>query len=125
MKEEVKPLGDVTQTSRGFQKIEFKDKYAIKCTLQQSSLAEYEQPGTSAVWLGVEDANPQVMAKDAASVGIETTETVGWVKYPIPDKVSLATRMHLDRKQVASLIATLQKWLDTGEFGTPVDPERN
>ena len=46
-------LGDITTTERGFQIIDFKDRYGFECSLQQSSLAEYEPPGTSAVWLGV------------------------------------------------------------------------
>ena len=40
------------RTQRGFQFLEFKDRYDLPCTLQQSSLADYEPPGTSAVWLG-------------------------------------------------------------------------
>ena len=40
-------------TSRNFQYIEFEDYYGTLCQLQQSSLAEYDTPGTSAVWLGV------------------------------------------------------------------------
>ena len=43
----------VETTPRGFEYIEFDDRYGEKCQLQQSSLAEYEQPGTSAVWLGL------------------------------------------------------------------------
>jgi len=44
----------VEVTPRGFEYIRFDDRYGDKCRLQQSSLAEYEQPGTSAVWLGLE-----------------------------------------------------------------------
>lgn len=46
-------LGLVTRTERGFELIEFKDLYNKECSLQQSSLAIYWDPGTSAVWLGV------------------------------------------------------------------------
>lgn len=46
-------LGNIKNTSRGFQLIEFSDINGEACSLQQSSLAIYEQPGTSAVWLGV------------------------------------------------------------------------
>lgn len=48
-------LGKVQCTNRGFEIIEFKDRYDQECTLQQSSLAEYAEPGTSAVWLGQDD----------------------------------------------------------------------
>jgi hypothetical protein len=98
--------------------IEFKDHYRTPCSLQASSLAIYEQPGTSAIWLGCDDAQPQVLATKAASVGVETTDTTGWVPYPIPKDVMLTTRMHLNREQVKALIGHLYAWLDseTGQF---------
>jgi hypothetical protein len=45
----------VELTPRGFEIIRFKDHYDFDCSLQQSSLAEFEQPGSSAVWFGVGD----------------------------------------------------------------------
>jgi hypothetical protein len=111
-----KTLGKVTKTARGFKQVEFTDRYGVPCSLQASSLAEYSKPGTSAVWLGTDDPQPKVMAREAASVGVQTTETTGWVPYPIPDKVLLSTRMHLDRKQVAALVHHLQKWLEKDTF---------
>jgi hypothetical protein len=77
-------LGPVEINDRGFEFIEFRDKYGEICSLQQSSLAENDKPGTSAVWLGYE-----------------------------------RKRMHLDRNQVASLIAHLFQWLDAGTFFLP------
>jgi hypothetical protein len=84
--------------------------------VQQSSLAIWQTPGTSALWMGTNDANPLVMHRDAASVGVQTDKTEGWVPYPIPEEVQLNTRMHLHRKQVAALIQHLQSWLDTGSL---------
>lgn len=52
MKEKNK-LGTVERTARGFEIIEFKDRYEKPCSLQQSSLAVLDKPGTSAVWLGI------------------------------------------------------------------------
>lgn len=52
MKKTVEPLGSVGLTARGFELIEFKDHNGMGCDLQASSLALYERPGTSAVWLG-------------------------------------------------------------------------
>lgn len=112
----MKPIGKVKRTARGFPLVEFKDHYDQPCSLQASSLAIYQQPGTSAVWLGVNDPSPKVMARDAASVGVNTTETCGWVPYPIPKEVQISTRMHLNRQQVAGLIVRLQRWLETGGF---------
>ena len=83
-------LGPVGETGCGFELIEFADKYGEPCSLQQSSLAEYDKPGTSAVWLGC-----------------------------TPQGESLSPRMHLDRKQVAALIAHLQRWLDADTFRMP------
>jgi hypothetical protein len=45
-------MGEIKYTQRGFQKIEFLDLYDNWCSLQQSSFAKYDTPGTSAVWLG-------------------------------------------------------------------------
>lgn len=86
-------LGRVERTIRGFQVINFDDHYGAPCSLQQSSLAEYVKPGTSAVWLGL-DAVP-------------LHSSTGHVMSP---------RMHLTRKQVKALVAHLQAWLDTGSF---------
>lgn len=86
-------LGAVERTSRGFEFIEFKDCYGEKCSLQASSLAEYEKPGTSAVWLGCEEAR----------------------KHPVTGE-PLSPRMHLNRDQVTALIAHLQSWLDNDTF---------
>lgn len=86
-------LGPVT--GRGFELIEFADRYGEPCSLQQSSLAEYVKPGTSAVWLGCERARCT------------------------PQGEPLSPRMHLDRKQVAALIAHLQRWLDADTFRMP------
>ena len=52
---EVAELGEVTTTARGFELIEFLDCYDKPCSLQQSSLAIYQDPGTSAIWLGQGD----------------------------------------------------------------------
>lgn len=113
-------LGVVDHTARGFEVIEFSDSYGEKCELQASSMAEYEEPGTSAVWLGLADARPMVLASDAAKVGVITDETCGWVPFPVPDEVLLHTRMHLNREQVAALIRHLQSWLDNGTFGVSI-----
>ena len=48
-------LGPVEHTERGFEIINFQDYCQMWCSLQQSNLAIYEQPGSSAVWLGDND----------------------------------------------------------------------
>lgn len=101
----MKRLGPQKRTHRGFKMVEFKDRNDTPCSLQASSLAEYMQPGISAVWLGTDDAQPKILE-----------EGKGWIPYPIPAEVLLSTRMHLNRKQVAALIRHLQAWLDNGSF---------
>ena len=115
----VAKLGKQKKNCHCFPLVEFRDYYDKPCSLQASSLAICQRPGTSAVWLGVDDAQPRVLASQAATVGIETTETTGWVPFQIPAEVSLSTRMHLDREQVKALIGHLQFWLDSedGQFG--------
>ena len=86
-------LGPVTTTARGFEIIEFKDYYNSPCSLQMSSVAIYEKPGTSCLWLGCME----------------------YQEHPVT-KEELSPRMHLDRKQVKALIGHLQRWLNAGTF---------
>ncbi len=99
------------KTLRGFGIIKFKDIYGAECSLQKSSLADED-----AIWFGTDDADPKVLAFEAASVGIKTTETTGWIPYPIPSNVLLSTRMHLGRNQVKKLLPHLEKFVKTGEI---------
>jgi len=89
------PLGVIDETQRGFQIILFRDRYGTQCSLQQSSIADYEPPGSSAIWLGVDR---QTNRRDG-----------------IFDE-SNTTRMHLDLKQVEALVAVLEQWVQTGSF---------
>jgi hypothetical protein len=98
-----------TKTLRGFGIRYFNDRYDAPCSIQESSLAT-----EAAIWLGVNDAQPKVMASEAASVGVQTDQTTGWVTYPIPDNVQLTTRMHLTIPMVRKLLPVLQKFVETG-----------
>lgn len=80
-------LGKISHTGRGFELIEFEDRYGEKCSLQMSSIADNPYPGTSAIWLGCDSLKDE-------------------------DR----TRMHLNRSQVADLILHLQAWLEHGSF---------
>lgn len=100
-----------SKTSRGFDVINFKDWYGEKCSIQKSSLFEED-----CIWFGIMDANPQIMASQAKNFGIETSETTGWVPYPVPKEVLMTTRMHLNREQVSELLPILQKFVETGEI---------
>jgi len=98
-------------TGRGWAIAEFADRYGAACSIQKSSLAT-----ENAIWLGVDDADPKIMARDAAAHGVATEETVGWVPFPIPQAVQLRTRMHLTQEQVAELLPILQHFAETGEL---------
>ncbi len=101
-------------TNRGFPVVRFEDRYGAGCSIQASSLATEE-----AIWFGIDDAKPQIMAVHAAAHGVETTETTGWVPYPVPECVLMATRMHLTRDQVTELMPVLQRFVTSGEVGLP------
>lgn len=96
---------------RGFAYSKFTDLYGMKCSIQESSLAT-----DNAIWFGIDDPEPKVMAIDASSVGVKTEEITGWVPYPIPEIVCLHTRMHLNKEQVKALIPILQNFVETGEL---------
>jgi hypothetical protein len=98
-------------TGRGFSRGAFSDLYGSPCSIQKSSLASDD-----AIWLGVDDVSPKVLHGDARKLGIETDATCGWVPYPIPKEVSMATRMHLSREQVAQLLPILERFVATGEI---------
>lgn len=89
----------------------FNDLYGSKCSIQKSSLAEKD-----AIWLGIDDAQPQVLHGDAKRLGIETNASEGWIPYPIPEEVLLTTRMHLDRTQADKLVKILTRFVATGEI---------
>jgi hypothetical protein len=89
-----------SNTERGFAVIDFEDRYDQSCSIQKSSLATED-----AIWFGVNDADPKILVPN-----------VGWTKYPIPEEVSLSTRMHLTQDQVKELLPILQHFVDTGEL---------
>jgi len=102
---------DYGKTDRGFSHAAFVDLYGKLCSIQKSSLATED-----AIWFGIDDAEPMVMASQAKALGVETTETTGWVPYPIPQEVLLHTRMHLTQEMVKKLLPVLQEFADTGDL---------
>jgi hypothetical protein len=104
-------LAATDHTGRGFAKINFTDRYGVDCSIQKSSLAT-----ENAIWIGVEDANPEVMASEAVEVGVLTEQTTGWVPYPVPSNVLIHTRMHLTQDLAAKVLAILQFFVENGEL---------
>lgn len=56
-----------SKTERGFSVIIFSDRYEAECSIQKSSLATED-----AIWFGVNNPNPIIMASDAAANGVNT-----------------------------------------------------
>jgi len=102
---------EIGKTHRGFAVGNFLDMYGCKCSIQKSSLADDD-----AIWVGIDDAEPKILASQAEMFGIKTDETTGWVPYPIPQEVSFTTRMHLNREQVKLLLPILERFVNTGEI---------
>ena len=100
-----------TKTCRGFNLLKFIDLYDQECSLQESSLADED-----AIWLGVDNPDPKILASRAKEFGVETDKTTGWVSFLIPEEVNISTRMHLTREQVIKLLPHLVKFVETGEL---------
>lgn len=96
---------NIDKTIRGFSVTTFFDRYGHECSIQKSSLASEH-----CIWFGPNNANPQIMASMTPEGG------TGWVPYPIPDNVSLYTRMHLTQENVRDLLPLLQHFAETGEL---------
>lgn len=90
----------VKRTQRGFRLVEFIDRYGAKCSLQKSSIATED-----CVWLGPDEANPQILVAGQ-----------GWKPIPLPEDAVCHTRMHLTQKQVKDLLPHLKKFVETGEI---------
>ena len=106
----------ITKTYRGFNIGSFLDRNGQECSLQESSVCCTDEEEGSYIWLGVDDANPQVLARDAHKVGVKTSEDCGWIPYPVPEEVLLHTRMHLSQRQVKELLPLLQHFAETGSL---------
>ncbi|MDH4319406.1 MAG: hypothetical protein OEV64_13520 [Desulfobulbaceae bacterium] len=107
-------MGGGKKTERGFDYFKFKDLYGKQYSIQKSSLAT-----ENAIWLGIDDAEPKIMASKVIDGG------TGWAKYPIHDDVVFNTRMHLSQKHVKDLINILQKFVDTGDIQHENEKNKN
>jgi hypothetical protein len=80
------PLGQVQLDDFDFEQVIFEDSYERPCVIGQSSVAEFEPPGSSALWIGLAS-----MTHDGQKAA-----------------------MHLSLNQVRALIATLEIWVKRG-----------
>lgn len=123
MKQEQNPeqLGEAAVDGRGFPRVNFHDSYGVAAHVACSSaIGNYKdglnRPGSSFLWIGVDQIKPLIMAKDALAHGVVTKETAGWVPYPVPEAVLMSGGIHLNREQVRGLVDRLEHWLEHGEF---------
>ena len=101
----------MAKTERGFDLIEFKDSDGNQCTIQKSSSAKEDK-----VWIGISSAQATIFASEAAKQGYPTNAGQGWIDFYIPEEVIIPTKMLLNKKQAASIINTLQKFVNTGDI---------
>lgn len=96
------------KTNRGFNRIEFTDRYGVECHLQESSLATER-----AIWLGCSETGLRALVPGSGWKSIEDEE----LKRVFQATAVIAnTCMHLTQKQAAALIPLLQMFVDTGEL---------
>lgn len=91
-----------SHTNRGFALVEFSDRNDVKCSLQESSIAT-----EAAIWLGCNEASPQVLVPGS-----------GWQPVDMPADYIANTRMHLTQDKVRELLPILQHFVETGEVTT-------
>lgn len=93
------------QTERGFNIVEFTDRYGLPCSLQESSLA-----GEDAIWLGVHDPQPKVLVYGE-----------GWrpvdLRALVSGELCISTRMHLTVEMVRELLPYLNAFVEKGDLG--------
>ena len=90
-------------TNRGFLRGEFADEYGHSCSIQESSIVS-----PACIWLGVNDAEPKIMASETPEGG------TGWVPFNVPQNVLLHTRMHLNQEQVREILPLLTHFAEYG-----------
>ena len=83
----MKTLGEIKQTERGFEVIEFVDLSSGKmCTLQQSSVCiDDAAPGASAIWLGVGDVRMHLNHEKVAALVAHLTAWVETGSFAVAD----------------------------------------
>ena len=96
-------LGTTEQTNRGFTIIHFEDINGVLCSLQESSVAINNIPGSGALWIGCDEPKPRTLIPGK-----------GWTPIAMPEDYIADTRMHLNRKQVKALIRHLKVWIKKG-----------
>jgi hypothetical protein len=76
----------ITKTLRGFELIEFVDHNGERCVLQQSSLAIFTRPGSSAVLLGVSGIKMHLDLKQVKALLKHLNQWVETGSFKVPRK---------------------------------------
>lgn len=98
-------------SSSGLIRASFKDGADNKCSLSESSAID--QP---TIYLGVDDADPQIMNADALRLRLPASGANGWTSYYIPKEVSLTTKMRLTQEMVRELLGPLTYFAEHGKL---------
>ncbi len=99
----------ISRTERGFALGEFFDAKGVACSIQNSSLAT-----ESAIWFGVEKANPQKLEEGilvAVKPPVDPIPIAGWPG--MSHDILYNTRMHLTIRNIKTLIRNFEKFLET------------
>jgi hypothetical protein len=122
---------DIGQTGRGFRIGEFKDRYGVKCVIQDSSSSE------PAVWLGTKENKLHFMASMSRETILgfvrelqvvadrQTTpqaQLTGWLSVELPmDNAMINDRMLLTPAMAKDVVKYLTAFIKTGSIAGKVD----
>lgn len=103
---------DWGKTARGFVVGNFTDRYGVKCSIQESSLAS-----EAAIWLGPDEPRLYYVLPNGQACD-----------FKLPDGAECVGRMHLTQEQVAHLIPLLQYFVKHGKLpeggGTRIEEQK-
>ena len=97
-----------TFTNRGFALYNFLDRYGMKCSMQDSSIATED-----CFWLGIDDPEPRILVRGK-----------GWQDVPVPDNAFWVSRMHVNRRLARQLYTWIGRFLRHGTVTPRKERER-
>lgn len=107
----VEPL-TVTKTQRGFPYAEFKDRYDVPCSIQDSSIAT-----EACIWLGADEIGLRKFTPGKGWSEVKLAKAEG-------ESYIANTRLHLTQNHVRTLLPLLAAFVDTGSIdGIPNEEE--
>ncbi len=74
------------------------------------------QDNINALFIGVDNFQPIVMASDANALCIETNKSFGWIPFPMPKDVKMFTGMVLNKELAISIKEDLDYYIETNDL---------